>query len=117
MLWKSWVPKPHPNITTQLCRESCFQFLTSNATNCQEAGAPQNPRGFWGHENSRCYLPAVASAQRAVREVAAYLLDQSSGGHAQVPMTTMARCRHQSFVPAKINGEPSVVWKLGAFQA
>lgn len=83
----------------------------------EEAGAPQNPRGFWGHENSRCYLPAVASAQRAVREVAAYLLDQSSGGHAQVPMTTMARCRHQSFVPAKINGEPSVVWKLGAFQA
>ena len=39
--------------------------------------------GYLGHENSRHFLPAVASAQRAVREVAAYLLDQ---GHAK------ARC-------------------------
>jgi len=80
----------------------------------EEAGAPQNPRGYPGRENSRYYLSAVASAQRAVREVAAYLLDK---GHAQVPMTTLARCRHQSFVPVQIDGEPSVVWKLGAFQA
>lgn len=37
--------------------------------------------GYPGRENSRYYLSAVASAQRAVREVAAYLLDK---GHAQV---------------------------------
>lgn len=80
----------------------------------EEAGAPQNPRGYLGRENSRYFLPAVASAQRAVREVAAYLLDK---GHAKVPTTTLARCRHQSFVPVQIDGEPSVVWKLGAFQA
>ncbi|CAJ1333768.1 unnamed protein product [Effrenium voratum] len=80
----------------------------------EEAGAPQNPRGFLGRENSRHFLGAVASAQRAVREAAAYLLDR---GRAQVPMTTLARCRHRSFVPMPIDGQQQVVWKLGAFQA
>ena len=47
-------------------------------------------KGYLGRENSRYFLPAVASAQRAVREVAAYLLDKV---HAKVRWT-------------KVEGEP-----------
>ncbi|CAE7367688.1 PI4KG3, partial [Symbiodinium pilosum] len=86
----------------------------------EEAGAPQNPRGYAGKENTRRWQTAVASAHRAVREVAAFLLDTGHGaldGHAGVPMTTLARCRHQAFVPVHINGDSHVVWKVGAFQA
>ena len=86
----------------------------------EEAGAPQNPRGYAGKENTRRWQTAVASAHRAVREVAAFLLDTGHGAldsHAGVPMTTLARCRHQAFVPVHINGDSHVVWKVGAFQA
>lgn len=44
--------------------------------------------GYLGKENSRHYLPAVASAQRAVREVAAYLLDR---GHAKASFESLNR--------------------------
>jgi len=85
----------------------------------EEAGAPQNPRGYPGKENTRRWQTAVASAHRAVREVAAFLLDSGDGleGNASVPMTTLVRCRHQAFVPVNINGDSHVVWKVGAFQA
>jgi len=78
----------------------------------EEAGAPQNPRGFVGLENSRGARPGVPSAHRAVREVAAYLLDHA--GAASVPMTTLARGKHVSFVPLLANG--STIWKVGALQ-
>ena len=54
----------------------------------EEAGAPQNPRGYLGSEGSRGYL-AVASASRAVREVAAFLLDR---GHAKADLAGYLKC-------------------------
>mmetsp|Transcript_85980 Transcript_85980/g.277726 ORF Transcript_85980/g.277726 Transcript_85980/m.277726 type:complete len:581 (+) Transcript_85980:84-1826(+) len=81
----------------------------------EEAGAPQNPRGYGGRENSRGERPGVPSAQRATREVAAYLLDHE--GFAGVPMTTLVHARHTGFVPLRVGGAEEVVWKVGGFQA
>jgi hypothetical protein len=78
----------------------------------EEAGGPQNPRGYIGSENSRVYVgPGVPSAHRAVREVAAYLVDR---GFAGVPMTTLAHSRHPSF--RALDGSGDVVCKVGALQ-
>lgn len=79
----------------------------------EEAGTPQNPRGYEAPENSRTTRPGVPSTQRAVREVAAQLIDH--GRFAGVPFTTLAHGRHVSFQPLKKGGD--VVWKVGAFQA
>merc|ERR1719181_1288067 len=77
----------------------------------EEAGGPQNPRGYEGSENSRGERPGVRSAHRAVREVAAYLLDSDRDRHfAGVPMTTLAQGRHSSFTPLRDEGV--VVWKV-----
>mmetsp|Transcript_53484 Transcript_53484/g.148258 ORF Transcript_53484/g.148258 Transcript_53484/m.148258 type:complete len:695 (-) Transcript_53484:35-2119(-) len=79
----------------------------------EEANAPQNPWGYEGLENSRGVRPGVPSAHRAVREVAAHLLDHQ--GFAGVPMTTLAHGRHRGFQP--LRGSRDVVWKVGALQA
>jgi len=92
---------------------TCERMLAVFKPKDEEAGTPQNPRGYGGHENSRGPKPGVPSAHRAAREVAAYLLDH--GGFAGVPATTLAHGRHRCFVP--LRGGTEVIWKVGAFQA
>lgn len=79
----------------------------------EEAGTPQNPRGYIGAENtSWLQRPGVRSAHRAVREVAANLMDE---GFAGVPSTTLAHGRHSGFMP--LSGRDETVWKVGSLQA
>lgn len=80
----------------------------------EEAGAPLNPRGFEGRENTRQWRLGVPSGHRAAREVAAYMLDHD--GFAGVPMTTLARGRNPGFAPLRGERGTEVVWKVGSLQ-
>jgi len=60
----------------------------------EEPMAPNNPRGFADKMGSRGLKPGVLSGESAIREVAAFILDQ---GFAGVPPTTFVEILHPYF--------------------
>jgi len=64
----------------------------------EEPMAPNNPKGYPGKIGSPAFKPGILSGESAMREVAAYLLDQKSGKtFAGVPPTTFVEIVHPYF--------------------
>ncbi|CAD8117865.1 unnamed protein product [Paramecium sonneborni] len=67
----------------------------------EEAFAPNNPRGMRGKMNSPGLRQGILSGEGVDREVAAYLIDQSSGHYHSVPITNYVQICHPSFHEAE----------------
>ncbi len=61
----------------------------------EEQFAPNNPRKHVGRMGSQGFRKGILSGEGYLREAAAYLLDSTSGGHAGVPMTTLAEAQYE----------------------
>ncbi|CAD8155101.1 unnamed protein product [Paramecium pentaurelia] len=67
----------------------------------EEAFAPNNPRGMRGKMNSPGLRQGILSGEGVDREVAAYLIDQSSGHYHNVPITDYVQICHPAFHAAE----------------
>ncbi|CAD8095628.1 unnamed protein product [Paramecium primaurelia] len=67
----------------------------------EEAFAPNNPRGMKGKMNSPGLRQGILSGEGVDREVAAYLIDQSSGHYHNVPITNYVQICHPTFHEAE----------------
>lgn len=65
----------------------------------EEPMTPNNPKGYPGKIGSSAFKPGVLSGESAIREVAAFLLDQQKNGKsfAGVPPTTFVEIVHPYF--------------------
>ncbi|CAD8163780.1 unnamed protein product [Paramecium pentaurelia] len=67
----------------------------------EEAFAPNNPRGMRAKMNSPGLRQGILSGEGVDREVAAYLIDQSSGHYHNVPITNYVQICHPAFHEAE----------------
>ncbi|CAD8113795.1 unnamed protein product [Paramecium sonneborni] len=67
----------------------------------EEAFAPNNPRGMRGKMNSPGLRQGILSGEGVDREVATYLIDQSSGHYHNVPITNYVQICHPTFNEAE----------------
>uniref|UniRef100_A0A0G4FS75 PI3K/PI4K catalytic domain-containing protein n=1 Tax=Chromera velia CCMP2878 TaxID=1169474 RepID=A0A0G4FS75_9ALVE len=98
---------------TYFIRDQYGQTLCVFKPRDEEAFAANNPKEFKGYEGHPAFREGLFAGDGAPREMAAYLLDQSAGFHARVPLTTMV----EAFHPAFSNPDTGVIWKEGAMQS